>query len=84
MIKKILRIQSYSVKVQVQKQEYSLRLQLQDREDTVEINFSSLAELAAITEMLRNETNTFFDISTDEIVIGWEPTGENDPKHPLH
>ena len=81
MLKKVLHIQNYSVKIQVSKKEYQLRLKVQDLDETIEIPFNSIAELAAISEILRNENNTFYDISTNEIIIGWEPTGENDPKH---
>jgi hypothetical protein len=78
---KLDKIVSYSVKINPHKSIYQLKLKLVSAEESYDINFKSVIDLSAIVELLRDEQNTFFDTSTEEIVIGWEPTGENDPKH---
>jgi hypothetical protein len=76
------KIINYSVKIGPSEKLYLLKLKLiNSEEEPYEVKFSSACELAAVTELLRDEANTFFDTETNEILIGWEPTGENDPKH---
>jgi hypothetical protein len=75
------KIINYSVKIKPTEKLYSLRVKLKESEVTCEIKFSSAVELAAVTELLREENSTFFDSEKQEILIGWEPTGENDPKY---
>jgi hypothetical protein len=31
--------------------------------------------------LLRKDFNSFFDVDTQEILVSWKPTGENDPKY---
>ncbi|HEY4785305.1 MAG TPA: hypothetical protein VIH57_04620 [Bacteroidales bacterium] len=75
------KIISYSVKINVREGVYQLKLKLIEGEEPFEVDFKSILELSAATELLRNEQNTFFDSQTKDIIIGWEPTGENDPKY---
>lgn len=79
---KLDKIVSYSVKINPHKNIYQLKLKLASAEESYDINFNSVIDLSATVEILRDEQNTFFDTAAEEIVIGWEPTGENDPKHP--
>lgn len=79
---KLDKIVSYSVKINPHKTIYQLKLKLASAEESYDINFNSVIDLSATVEILRDEQNTFFDTAAEEIVIGWEPTGENDPKHP--
>lgn len=79
---KLDKIVSYSVKINPHKSIYLLKLKLASAEEPYDINFKSVIDLSAAVELLRDEQSTFFDTSSEEIVIGWEPTGENDPKHP--
>lgn len=78
---KLDKIVSYSVKINPHKSVYQLKLKLASVEESYDINFKSVIDLTATVEILRDEQSTFFDPSTEEIVIGWEPTGENDPKY---
>ncbi len=75
------KIINYSIKINFLKNVYQLKLKLASVENPFGINFKNVSDLSATVELLRNEQNTFFDIETNEIVIGWEPTGENDPKY---
>lgn len=75
------KISSYLVTLRPMSGDYFLKIKLNMEDEAIEIKISTAAELAAITELLRNEKNTFFDRNKDEIVIGWEPAGENDPKY---
>ncbi len=75
------KITTYSIKIQPSKNEYMLKLKLLSVEESFDLSFSSVVELNAVVELLRNENNTYFDKSAKEIIITWEPTGENDPKH---
>ena len=79
---KLDKIVSYSVKINPNKSIYELKLKLESAEKSYDINFKSVIDLSATVEILRDEQSTFFDTTTEEIIIGWEPTGENDPKHP--
>lgn len=81
MTKQLDKIQSYSVKIDVNHKLYEVKLKVADREAPVEIIFPTIAEVAACVDLLRNEINTFYNQATDEIIIAWEPTGENDPKY---
>jgi hypothetical protein len=78
---KLDKIISYSVKINPHKSVYQLKLKLASAEEPYDINFNSVIDLSAIVEILRDEQSTFFDTAAEEIVIGWEPTGENDPKY---
>ncbi len=78
---KLDKIVSYSAKINPHEGLYQLKLKLVSAEESVDISFKNIQDLAAMTELLREEQNTFYDASLHEIVIGWEPTGENDPKH---
>jgi hypothetical protein len=75
------KIINYSVKIRPSAPHYLLKLKLRDSDQLYEIKFPSVVELAATVGLLREESNTFFDIETQEILVSWEPTGENDPKH---
>lgn len=75
------RIYNYSVKIKPDSGLYELKLKVSEVELPIDIIFKSISELAALVEMLRDEEYTFYNISTNEVIIGWEPTGENDPKH---
>lgn len=75
------KIYNYSVLINPATKEYTLRLKISNVEETVEHSFGNISELSAIVELLRDETFTFYDTNAKEIIIGWEPTGENDPKH---
>jgi hypothetical protein len=77
---KIVKILSYSLKINPVASIFQLKLKLASLEEPVEINVKNAMELSSIAELLRNEKNTFFDLTSNDIVIGWEPTGENDPK----
>jgi len=78
---KLDKIVSYSAKINPHEGLYQLKLKLVSAEEPFEINFKNVQDLAAMVELLRDEQNTLFDASTRDIIIGWEPTGENDPKH---
>jgi hypothetical protein len=80
-MKPLNKIVSYSIRIDVANKMFLLKLKVEEIETHVEITFTSLTELAAGVELLRNESNTFYNPSNGEIVIVWEPTGENDPKH---
>ncbi|HEX2934272.1 MAG TPA: hypothetical protein VHO72_02870 [Bacteroidales bacterium] len=75
------KIYNYSVLLNPVSKEYTLRLKISNVEEPVEHSFGSISELSAIVELLRDETFTFYDTTAKEIIIEWEPTGENDPKH---
>ena len=75
------KIINYSVKIRPTIPVYSLKLKLADSEELYELKLPSACELAAIVGLLREESNTYFDKETQEILISWEPTGENDPKY---
>jgi len=78
------KITSYSIKIKPSSHEYLLKLKLLSFEEPYELSFSSIHELSSIADLLRNEMNTFFDKDSEEIIITWEPTGENDPKYDKH
>jgi|WetSurMetagenome_2_1015567.scaffolds.fasta_scaffold1241716_1 hypothetical protein len=80
-MKPLNKITSYSIRIDALNKTYLLKLTIVDMEQHVEIPFSSLMELAACVDLLRNEDNTYYNPANGEIVITWEPTGENDPKH---
>lgn len=75
------KIQSYLVTIRPADKQYILKLKLISIDESVEMTISSVVELASIVDLLRNEKNTYFDNEKKEIVIGWEPAGENDPKY---
>jgi hypothetical protein len=75
------RIYNYSVKIKPEAGTYELKLKVSEIELPIDINFKTISELSALVELLRDEEYIFYNISTGEIIIGWEPTGENDPKH---
>ena len=75
------KIISYSVKLNFHGEIYQLKLKLASAEEPVDVNFKNVVELAVTVDLLRNEKSTFFDTNSREIIIGWEPTGENDPKY---
>jgi hypothetical protein len=79
-MKQLNKILSYSVKIDVASKNYDVKLKIADIEAPVEIAFSNLIEMAACIELLRDESNTFYNPVTGEIHIIWEPVGENDPK----
>jgi hypothetical protein len=75
------KIQSYLVTLNPANQEYILKLKLISVEEAVEMTITTATELASIVDLLRNEKNTYYDKEKNEIIIGWEPAGENDPKY---
>jgi hypothetical protein len=75
------KIYNYTVIIRPETKTYILKLKISNQEFPVEHIFSSVLELAAIAELLRDENYTYYDNHKKEIIIGWEPTGENDPKH---
>ena len=75
------KIYNYSVKINHQSGEYELKLKVSEMELPVDIYFKSISELSDLVELLREEEYTYYNSETSEIIIGWEPTGENDPKH---
>jgi hypothetical protein len=75
------KIINYSVKIKVSVPVYLLKLKILGSDELHEVKLPTACELAAIVGLLREESNTFFDTETQEILISWEPTGENDPKH---
>ena len=75
------KITSYSIKINTHENLYQLKLKLATMEEPYEIDFKNVWDLSAIADLLRNEQNTFFDADSKDIIIGWEPTGENDPKY---
>jgi len=75
------KIINYSVKIKPSVPVYLLKLKILDSDELHEIKLPTACELAAIVGLLREESNTFFDKETQEILISCEPTGQNDPKH---
>jgi hypothetical protein len=75
------KIISYSVRINIANKEFEVKLKIAELENLVDISFTTLPELAACVELLRDENNSFYNTSTGEIHIIWEPVGENDPKH---
>jgi len=75
------RIYNYSIKIKPGAELYELKLKVSEVELPIEIYFKAISELSALVELLRDEEYTFYNVLTNEIIIGWEPTGENDPKH---
>lgn len=75
---KLIKVTDYTVYVNPTKKYYWLRLRLENK-DIKDVPFHNVVELDGVVDLLRNEHNTFFDDETDNIVIGWEPTGENAP-----
>ena len=78
------KITNYAVKIKPSQKEYILKLKLLSFEEPYDLAFSSANELSSVVDLLRNEINTFFDKDSEEIIITWEPTGENDPKYDKH
>lgn len=76
-----LKILNYSVSIQPLAKHYSIKLKVQDLERPVEFHQESIRELEALASLLRDEINAFYNSETNEIIIGWEPIGENDPKY---
>lgn len=76
-----LKILNYSVSLQPLTKHYSIKLKVQDIEHPVEFHQESICELEALTSLLRDEINAFYNPDLNEIIIGWEPIGENDPKY---
>ena len=79
---KLDRIVSYSAKINPHEGVYLLKLKLASAEEPFDMNLRNVQDLSAMVELLRDEQSTFFDTTSKDIVIGWEPTGENDPKYP--
>lgn len=77
---KIVKIVSYTLKINPASNVFQLKLKLASDVEPIEIGVKSALELSSIADILRNEKNTFYDLASNEIIIGWEPTGENDPK----
>ena len=81
MLKTLNKINTYSVRIDLMNKLYLMKLRVEEIESPIEITFPSICELTACIELLRDENNTFYNPANGEIVITWEPTGENDPKH---
>lgn len=78
----LVKINAYTVYANPQKKYFWLRLRLEEHiPEIIDMQCSSMQELSGLVEVLRNEANTLFDPENQNIVIGWEPTGENAPVH---
>lgn len=76
---KLRKISAYTVYANPMTQHYQVQLKLEDEPEQIkEMALSNLPDLNALVDLLRNEANTQYDLETGNIVIGWEPTGEND------
>jgi hypothetical protein len=76
------KITAYTVYANTEKKYFWLRLRLEDHSpEIIDMKCFSMEELHALVDILRNEANTLFDIDNENIVIGWEPTGEHAPSH---
>ncbi len=78
----LVKINAYTVYANPQKKYFWLRLRLEEcTPEIIDMQCSSMQELTALVDILRNEANTLFDPENQNIVIGWEPTGEHAPVH---
>ncbi len=75
------KIAAYTVYANPEKKYFWVRLRLDDHKpEVIDLKCDSMLEVYTTVDLLRNEKNTMFDIDDQNIVIGWEPTGENAPK----
>jgi hypothetical protein len=73
------KITAYTVYANPQRKFFWVRVKLENTEETHDYPFENVVELNAFTELLRHEQYTYFDSENQNLVIGWEPTGEHAP-----
>ncbi|NJL14617.1 MAG: hypothetical protein HC913_17520 [Microscillaceae bacterium] len=77
------KVLAYTVYVNPSQEYFWLRIRLEDTHPELQdIKCASLADLHVLVDLLRNESNTLFDLNSHHLVVGWEPTGENCPEQP--
>jgi hypothetical protein len=75
------RITAYTVYANPNKEYYWIRMKFEGSEETKDLQVKTLPDLNAIVDLFRNETHCYYDESTQNVVIGWEATGENSPQN---
>lgn len=73
------KITAYTVYANPQTEFFWVRVKLENSEETHDYPFQNVSDLNAFVELLRIEQYTYFDTQNKNLVIGWEPTGENAP-----
>lgn len=78
---KLKKITAYTIYTNPEEKYFWVRLRLEENDqDIADISLPSLAEMQALVDLLRNESRVWYDTETNNIVVGWEPVGENAPK----
>lgn len=72
------KITAYTVYANPQTEFFWVRIKLES-EETHDYPFQNVSDLHGFVELLRSEQYTYFDSTNKNLVIGWEPTGENAP-----
>lgn len=74
------KINAYTVYANPLKKYFWVRIRIENpEEETFDVPCETMIDLGVLIDLLRNESNTFFDAESQNIVVGWEPTGENSP-----
>lgn len=73
------RVISYTVFVNPASQYFWVKLRVGSMGmPPVDVRLNTLSDVQAYVDLLRNEQNVMFDPQTQNLVIAWEPTGDND------
>ncbi len=78
-MEELKKITAYTVYANPQNEFFWVRVKLENSEQTHDYPFQNLSDLNAFVELLRHEVYTYFDPKNKNLVIGWEPTGEDAP-----